>query len=119
MQVNVNSTIRQVQNLSSGEVDIAYTEVHADGAGQPIRVPSMFAIGVPVYRGGEGYQLQGVKLRYRLTQNKLTWLFQIHRVEDALDLAFQRVVEQVEQAEAPNVQVLEGVPGAAIAIPAQ
>lgn len=117
LQVNVNSSVRQALNLSSGEVDIAYIESHEAqqaGAGQAIRVPSMFAIGIAVYDGGEGYQL-GVKLRYRLAQGKLTWFFQIHRVNEAADLAFDRVV--VQAREAAGVPVLLGTPGKAIALP--
>lgn len=117
LQVNVNSSVRQALNLSSGEVDIAYVETHEAqqaGAGQAIRVPSMFAIGIAVYEGGEGYQL-GVKLRYRLAGGKLTWFFQIHRVNEAADLAFDRVIAQAR--EGTVVPVLLGTPGKAITIP--
>lgn len=118
LQVNVNSSVRQVQNLSTGEVDISYVESHdqqmvENGAGKPARVPSMFAIGVPVYEGGERYQM-GVKLRYRVNQNKVTWSFEIHRLSEAAALAFDRVIEEA-QANA-GVPVLRGTPGNAITV---
>lgn len=116
LEVNVNSAVKQAHTLSSGEAQIIYTEVHEDGQGQPIKVPQMFAIGVPVFEGGGRYQLP-VRLRYRVRQGVVSWSYNLYRADEAMAEEFDAFTHLV--ASETGAPVLRGeatdqewVPGA-------
>ena len=41
LQVNENSTVREVLNLSSGEGQVLFNAEHSDAAGAPLKVPGL------------------------------------------------------------------------------
>ena len=96
-EVNVDSTVRHAQKLSSGEIAITYNETHRDGAGEPIKVPTAFLIAIPVFRKGPAYQLL-VRLRYRMQSGQLRWSMLLHRSELAFDHAMRELCERVTGA---------------------
>ncbi len=114
LQINASVQVRQAQNLSSGEVNIAYSEQHADGEGQPIKVPTLFAIGIPVYRGGKMYQIP-MRLRYRLAGGKVVWAYMLHNPDAALEAAFNGVVDEVKSG--TELPVFLGDPDNTIVVP--
>lgn len=97
LAVNVDVAVRQAQTLSSGEIAVTYVEQHRDGEGQPIRVPNAFLLAIPVVQGGPAYQILA-RLRYRITQQRITWAFELHRADLAFDAAIKEIGERVEQA---------------------
>jgi hypothetical protein len=107
LQVHVAETVKSAQSLSSGEISLTYDAVHQDGAGQQIRVPSLFAIGIPIFRGGGLYQL-AVRLRYRIAGGKLSWAIAPHQMERAWDHAFEGLATHI--AEATGAPVYRGHP---------
>lgn len=94
LAVNVDVAVRQAQTLSTGEIAVTYVEQHKDGEGQPIRVPNAFLIAIPVILGGPLYQLLA-RLRYRITGQKITWAFELHRVDIAFDAAIREIGARV------------------------
>lgn len=92
MAVNVDSTVKNVVNLSSGEQQVQFEETHKDGAGAPLKVPSLFLIGIPVFEDGALYRL-AVRLRYRKDLAALKWFYEIYRADKALDDAFDEVCQ--------------------------
>lgn len=78
LQINVDSTVRNVQNLQTGEVQIAFDETHKDGDGKPIRVPGLFVLNIAPFFMGENSVIP-VRLRYRVKDGKITWFYQIYR----------------------------------------
>jgi hypothetical protein len=73
MTVRVDSTVTNAQTLSSGEVKLMYHESHTDEAGQPLIVPTGFALQIPIFRSGAIYQIP-VRLRYRRSGPKIQWI---------------------------------------------
>jgi len=114
LTINVGAKVRQAINLSTGEVSLAYDEQHSDGEGQPVKVPTLFAIGIPVYRGGVRYQI-AMRLRYRLDAGKVLWGYQLHRADESLDVAFAEVARKV--AEGTHMPVFMGTQDTGITVP--
>lgn len=111
LQVRVESTVRNVVTLDSGEIDIVYTEEHKDGvAGNHLKVANLFAIAIPVFYNGEKYRIP-VRLRYRVQGGRMTWYYQLIRPERSFDDAFEGIVATVEKD--TNLGVVLGTPESA------
>lgn len=82
LSVHVEQKVTSAQNLSSGEMQLAFEETHRDAKGDLLKVPGGFLIAVPVFRGSDLYQVP-VRLRYRLRSGVLTWKLSLHRVNEA------------------------------------
>lgn len=95
LQVNINSAVKNAQSLHSGEVSIIYDEQHVDGAGQPLKVPTLFLIAIPIFDMGAVYRF-AVRLRYRTLQGKMKWFYQIHRPDLVFDHAFKEACEKAK-----------------------
>lgn len=93
LQINADERVKQTVNLSSGEGQIQYESTHKDGAGEPVKVPNLFAIGIPVFRFGPAYRL-AVRLRYRLRAGALVWFYQLYRPDVTFDHAFGEACER-------------------------
>lgn len=107
LTVNVGSTVKNASTLQSGEISISYEEVHRDGAGQPIRVPSLFQIAVPVFYAGQMYRL-AARLRYRISGPAISWSYELVRPDLAFDDAFNGIVRRVHDG--TGLPVLLGSP---------
>lgn len=107
LQVNVNTVVNDARTLATGEVSIGYAEQHTNGTGQPITVPTLFGIGIPVYYGEEAFQI-GVQLRYRINASKITWTVMPYRLDIAQMVAFEALVTRV--GEGTGIPTFEGVP---------
>lgn len=94
--INVNEKVANAVSLSTGEVQITYEQSHSDKKGQPINVPKLFLIGIPVFLDGPLYRL-AVRLRYTLSQGEITWRYDIYQPEKALLDAFKESVIKVEK----------------------
>lgn len=81
MQVAVNSVVKHVQTLQSGEAEITYVEEHRDAAGNKLLVPGLFMLSVPVFFGGEPARIP-VRLRYRKSGTDIIWFYQMWRPEE-------------------------------------
>lgn len=109
LEVNVDSVVKEVLTLDTGEIDIKYTEQHKDGAGAPMKVPNLFAIQIPVFYAGHVYRIP-VRLRYRVSGGRVTWSYQLVRIDRVFDDAFGEVIEQVRTN--TTAQVFVGSPEA-------
>lgn len=107
LAVNVETTVRSAQTLSSGEIALTYNEAHKDGEGQPIKVPNAFLIAIPVIYRGPTYQILA-RLRYRVTGGKILWSFELHRSDIVFDAAFDEL--QARIADATSRPVFRGSP---------
>ncbi|MEN6306006.1 MAG: DUF2303 family protein [Armatimonadia bacterium] len=64
--------------LQDGSHQLTYAEeIEAKGRGQML-VPSEFAIGIPVFFGGEAYKVRAF-LRYRIDEGRLVFAVKLHR----------------------------------------
>ncbi len=87
LSVRANEQVRQATNLSSGEVSLQFTSEHQDEAGQPLKVPNLFLIAIPVFLSGALYRV-AVRLRYRLRAGAISWFYELHRTDLVFDHAF-------------------------------
>lgn len=110
LAVRVNSKIKDARNLSTGETQIQYETEHADASGAPLKVPSMFMVGIPVFEDGMGYRVV-VRLRYRVSNGTITWFYEPWR----LDLAFKHAFDEAcrTAADETGLPLVYGEPEAA------
>lgn len=91
MQISAQQTVKNAQNLSTGEISVQYEEVHGDGAGAPIKVPGLFLIVIPIFHAGQPYRL-AARLRYRLAGGKIAWSYKLYRPDLSFRDAFTAAV---------------------------
>lgn len=106
-ELRVTETIKQVGNQDDGTFAVAWKQEHGGPDGSPLRVPSLFAIGVPVFQGGAPYQIL-VRLRYRTVEGQVKWAFSLYRQDAVFEDAIKDLTLQA-QAET-GVPVLLGKP---------
>lgn len=89
--------------LQDGTNQLTYAEdVEAKGRGN-LLVPSEFAIGAPIFFGGESYRVRCL-LRYRIDEGRLIFIIKIHRRQFIEQTAFQHICQTV--AEITGIPVL-------------
>lgn len=108
LTVHLDGRVHNELNLKSGEGKLVFTEEHKDAAGQRIDVPGAFAIGIPVFRGGVAYKIP-VRLRYRVSQGRVTWSLAVQRLDRVFEAAIAEACTVV--AEATKLPVFRGAPG--------
>jgi uncharacterized protein YfdQ (DUF2303 family) len=109
IEVNVASKVKQAQTLATGEISVTFDEVHTDGSGQPIKVPNLFLIGIPVFYRGDRFPIVA-KLRYRVQGGGIQWSIVLHQPEIAFDTAFDELCKDV--AGVTERLVIRGTPEA-------
>jgi hypothetical protein len=87
LAVRVSETVKQATTLSSGEMQIQYTAAHQDEQGQPLKVPTLFLVAIPVFRSGALYQI-AIRLRYRVSGGSVKWCCQMYRPDKVFEHAF-------------------------------
>lgn len=95
LQVFEQSEVSSAVKLASGEAKMTFTSQHVDANGGELRVPSLFVLGIPVFRNGEPYQVL-VRLRYRKVGADLMFFTEMWRTDRVFDHAFTEAVERVE-----------------------
>lgn len=92
----------------TGETKMAFENRQPGAASGELSVPSMFAIGIPVFTNGEPYQVL-VQLRYRAIGNgKVAFFYELWRTDRVFDHAFDEAVTMVK--EDTGLPVLLGSP---------
>jgi uncharacterized protein YfdQ (DUF2303 family) len=93
-------------NLDTGEVQMTFNNEHRQAEGQ-LTVPSLFAIGIPVFVNGDAYQVL-VRLRYRSSGGKVLFFFNLWRTDRVFDHAFDESLSKVR--EKTGLDVILGKP---------
>lgn len=106
LAIRVNSKLKSATNLSTGEVQLQYSEEHVGEQGAPLKVPGAFVIGIPVFEGGAAYSMP-VRLRYRRRGQGIVWSVQLQRHKESAEHAFSEVLKHI--AEETKVPVFRGV----------
>jgi uncharacterized protein YfdQ (DUF2303 family) len=107
LAINVETTVKNAVQLTSGIINVQYEETHKDGMGQPISIANLFQVCIPVFYGGQLY-LIGVRLRYRQAGGRIMWSYQLVRPDVVFDDAFKGIVQQIVQE--TEVPVFLGAP---------
>ena len=109
LQVFENSEVSNAVRLATGEAKMTFTSTHVDAQGGELNVPSLFVLGIPVFRNGDSYQVL-VRLRYRKVGGDLVFFIELWRTDRVFDHAFDEAVARV--IEETTLPVLLGRPEA-------
>ena len=107
LALRVDAKVVQASNLSSGEAQVTYEEVHKDRDGGQLKIPSGFVISIPVFRSGTPYAIVA-RLRYRVQGAQVTWRILLHRAEHAFRDAFGEACDMAQ--ERTGVPLFYGTP---------
>ena len=109
LKVNVESEVSAVTDLAGGQVQISYSEQHKDGTGQPLKIPGLFLITIPMFVGGDPVTIVA-RLRYRKSGSKLVWFYELWKWDVTMRLALLKDLETIR--EQTSLPVFEGAPEA-------
>ncbi len=107
--VNETADYTVANNLTTGEHTIQVKSEHIDGTGQPIRVPKLFLIAIPVFENGPAYRLP-VRFQYRKSGPTVKFILTLHDPKHAKDHAFDEAASHA--ATETGLPILFGTPEA-------
>lgn len=96
LSIRVDQTVRNAQNLQTGEAQVQFVAQHTNENGQPLNVPGAFLLNVPVFRGGALYEIPA-RLRYRVKEGAITWFYELYRADRIFDHAFDEACEEAQE----------------------
>ncbi|PIE15146.1 MAG: hypothetical protein CSA68_07285 [Rhodobacterales bacterium] len=91
-QVHETSNLTVKTNRDSGEQEIQFVNEHKAPDGQPLRIPNLIIIAIPVFLNGAPYRMP-VRFRYRKTGGEVRFILSIYNPEKAFESAFGEAVE--------------------------
>ena len=113
LKVHEEAVVEEAQVLNSGEAHIRFSVEHRTGrvgaAGDVVKVPTMFFIAIPIFKRGAYYRVAAA-LNYRKTPEGIKFWYELQRLDQAFDHAFNEAVDRVDE-ETPAI-VLYGSPEA-------
>lgn len=92
LAVHEGAQVKNAYNTSTGEGSIQFVTEHKDANGQPLKVPNLFLIAIPVFKAGPLYQI-AVRLRYRLQAGTIHWFYELYRTDKVFKHAFDEACE--------------------------
>lgn len=95
LHIYESAEARDQVDISTGEVKVIFTTEHKDAQGQPLNIPKLFCVAVPVFHRGPLYEM-AVRLRYRRAGGRILWIIDPYRVDVIFDHAFKEIVEKVQ-----------------------
>lgn len=109
IQAKTDINFSSAKRLQNGQVQLGYSEVinATAGASGAMEIPKEFALGLRIFKNGDGYRLVA-RLKYRLHSGSVKFWFELDRYERAVELAFAGYVDILRE-KAPY-QVLLGTP---------
>lgn len=91
--VNFASSIR----LDNGQQELRYEEqIDGSAAKGLLRIPELFAVGIPVFVGGDRYRVEA-RLRYRIDNGKLAMWYDLVRPHLVIADAVQQMVDAIRE----------------------
>lgn len=112
-QARTNVRFESAKRLQGGDRQLVYTEdvTATAGAKGDITIPATFTLGISPFEVGEAYSVVA-RLRYRITDGRLTLGYRLDRPADVLRSAFRDVVTEVQSR--TGIDVLYGNPRRAV-----
>lgn len=108
LQAKTEVDFKSSKRLDNGQVQLVYSEqtTATAGADNSLTIPREFAIGLRLFKHGEGFKIRA-RLKYRLGAGKLKFWYELDRPQNAVETAFQNYVDS---AIASGFTVLMGKP---------
>lgn len=97
LEITQDSRIKSAVRIQSGGVRVEYIDDANDATAQYMDVFGTFALGLPVFWGGDAYQIKA-RLRYRLKEGKLAFWYELHRPDKALEDAAKTLTSSIQAA---------------------
>jgi len=109
IQAKTDINFSSAKRLQNGQVQLAYTETidARAGANGALEIPKEFALGLRIFKNGDGYKLKA-RLKYRLNGGSVKFWYELDRPERAVEDAFGGYVDHVR--EKSGYMVLIGTP---------
>lgn len=109
IQAKTDISFSTAKRLQDGQTQLSYTEtVNASaGVNGALQIPREFALGLRIFKNGEGYKLKA-RLKYRLGSGTVKFWYELDRPERAVEDAFAGYIEKVRTAS--GYTVLMGKP---------
>lgn len=97
------------KRLQDGQTQLTYNEnIDARaGANGAVSIPKEFALGVRIFKNGDGYKLRA-RLKYRLSSGGVKFWYELDRPERAVEDAFAGYIAKIRES---AYTVLVGKPG--------
>lgn len=108
-EVHESSNLSVTRNPNTGESSIAFVNEHRDAEGQPISIPGLFLIAIPVFESGAVYRLP-IRFQYRKSGASVKFLLTVYDPMRAFDDAFNEAVQIA--TDATNMPCFAGTPEA-------
>ena len=96
MKIFETSNVSEAVSLASGEVAFTFETEHKDAAGKKLNMPTMFVIGIPVFKNGPPYQIIA-RLRYDKIGPQIAFFYELWRTDIVFDAAFDEAIERVKE----------------------
>ncbi len=100
-QVFETSDLKVATNRDTGEAEIQFLNEHKDADGQPLKIPNLIIIAIPVFLGGALYRMP-VRFRYRKSGASVKFILSIYNPEKAFEASFEEAITVAkEQTDLP------------------
>ena len=96
LEITQDSRIKSAIRLQSGGVRMEYVQDDNAETASSMEVFSKFALGLPVFRGADAYQVEA-RLKYRLNSGKLTFWFELVRHDKVLEAAAKTLTASIQE----------------------
>ncbi|MBL1436537.1 MAG: DUF2303 family protein [Rhodobacteraceae bacterium] len=106
-QVFETSDLTVQTNRDTGESQIQFLNEHKGADGQPLNIPNLIIIAIPVYQGGALYRMP-VRFRYRKRGSSVKFILSAYNPEKAFKAALNEAVDLA--AEATGLETFMGTP---------
>lgn len=97
LEITQDCRIKSAIRLQSGGVRMEYVQDDNAATAESMQVFSKFALGLPVFRSGDAYQLEA-RLKYKLASGKLTFWYEINRADKVLEAAAKTLTQSIQEA---------------------
>jgi len=83
--------------LQSGGVDLSFVQQEDTGTLEKMKLFDRFSIGIAVFRGDDSYRVDA-RLRYRVREGKLSFWYELIRVDKVLEAAAKTILDKIGEA---------------------
>lgn len=106
-KVHETGHLNVTTNRDTGEAKVQFLTEHKDPDGQPLTLPNLFMIAIPVFEEGALYRL-AVRFRYRKAGSDVRFIVQIYNPDVALRDAAREAMAIAQDA--TGVPLIMGIP---------
>lgn len=106
-KVHETGHLNVTTNRDTGEARVQFLTEHKDPDGQPLTLPNLFMIAIPVFEEGAAYRL-AVRFRYRKAGSDVKFIVQVYNPDISLRDAARMAMAQARDA--TGLPLLLGVP---------